>query len=129
MTSRGRAVAALGAYLCLSAQLLGLVHVLVVRHATCPSHGELTHGVERAAPVALPVATPARTAGAALPAVEHQDEHCLTLAARRRELALLAPAPVALVAFSPAPRLTAGEPPRPAPAVVLRLAPKTSPPV
>jgi hypothetical protein len=128
MTSRARALSALGAYLCLGAQLLGVMHVLFVRHATCPSHGEVTHGVATSAAHAdQPLAVTVR--GAA-PTIEHRDEHCLLFIARRRDpaaltvgaAAVLAPsppatAPAAVGAISLAPTLA-----------VLRLAPKTSPP-
>jgi hypothetical protein len=128
MTPRARALSALGAYLCLSAQLLGLVHVLLVRHATCPSHGEVTHGVDASAShVDQPLALSVHNAG---PTVEHRDEHCLLFVARRRDLAALSPTSAS--ALAPLPPVTA-------PAVVgasallptlavLRLAPKTSPP-
>jgi hypothetical protein len=66
MTSRARALTALGAYLCLSAQLLGVVHSVVVRHATCPGHGEITHGVVAAArpPAVAPRPPPLAPPGA-----------------------------------------------------------------
>jgi hypothetical protein len=129
MTSRARALSALGAYLCLSAQLLGLMHVLLVRHATCPGHGEVTHGIEPSAShVDQPLVVTVRGGG---PIIEHRDEHCLLFVARRRDLAgLVTERPDALAPL----------PPVPGPAVVaatalvptlavLRLAPKTSPPV
>jgi len=36
MTARARWIAAFGAYLCLATHLVGVLHVLVVQHATCP---------------------------------------------------------------------------------------------
>jgi hypothetical protein len=130
MTSRSRALTALGAYLCLSAQLIGVIHVLVVRHATCPDHGELTHRVATAA-VTPPAQPPADTARGAPPVVEHQDEHCLMLITRRREMAGLTPGGAALALLSPAAAVAAisPTPPFPLPGAVLRLAPKTSPPL
>jgi hypothetical protein len=128
MTSRARALSALGAYLCLGAQLLGLVHVLVVRHATCPTHGEVTHGLA-AEPSSgdQPLADTIR--GAPGPALEHRDEHCLLAIARRREMAGLSPIAHAAVAPLPstAPAI-AGARPLITVLAVLRLAPKTSPP-
>jgi hypothetical protein len=128
MTPRARALSALGAYLCLSAQLLGLLHVLLVRHATCPGHGELTHGVPVSAshgeqPLAL-------TVHGAGPTIEHRDEHCLLFVARRRDLAALSPTSAAALAPPPpvtAPAVVGASALFPALAV-LRLAPKTSPP-
>jgi hypothetical protein len=129
MTLRARALSALGAYLCLGAQLLGLVHVLVVRHATCPTHGEVTHGVATPASLAdVPLARTVR--GAPSAALEHRDDHCLLFVARRRELAGLAPGAEQAAPLLPTPT-RAGDPGEitPPPALaVLRLAPKTSPP-
>jgi hypothetical protein len=130
MTLRSRALTTLGAYLCLSAQLLGVLHVLVVRHATCPSHGELTHGVPVVA--VTPVEPPADTAQGANPAtVEHQDDHCLMMVTRRREMAGLTPCAAALgtLPAPAAPLIAAREIPLVASLSVLGLAPKTSPPL
>jgi hypothetical protein len=128
MTARARALAALGAYLCLAAHLAGLVHVLVVRHATCPSHGELVHG---SAP--RPSATPPaidQVVRAVAPESEEQDEHCLFVATRRREMAGLVPARTITIQAAPVVRT---EPPAAVPALTartpLRVAPKTSPPI
>jgi len=130
MTPRARASSALGAYLCLAAQLLGLAHVLLVRHATCPSHGEVTHGVAASSPAASsdqPLAVTVRGAG---PTIEHQDEHCLLFLARRRDLAGLTPE--SAPALAPLPPATAaatvGATALVPALAVLRLAPKTSPP-
>jgi hypothetical protein len=123
MTSRARALTALGAYFCLAAQAVGLLHVLVVRHATCPSHGELVHGAAVATSRAPDDTVQAPAAG------EDVDDHCLVLANRRRDLALLTPVLEALPAPEVHPRAL---PPVTAAALValplLRLAPKTSPP-
>jgi hypothetical protein len=130
MTLRSRALTALGAHLCLTAQLLGVLHVLVVRHATCPSHGELTHGVPAAAVPQAPRLT-ATARGATPAAIEDQDEHCLMVATRRREMAGLTPV-AALVMTVPAPPASpavAADTPIVASVRVLRLAPKTSPPL
>ena len=128
MTPRARALSALGAYLCLSAQLLGVVHVLLVRHATCPGHGEVTHGVDSSASHGdQPLALSVHGAG---PIIEHRDEHCLLFVARRRDLAALSAASAAAVA--PLPPVTAsavvGATTLVPTLAVLRLAPKTSPP-
>jgi hypothetical protein len=124
MTSRARALTALGAYFCLAAQAVGLLHVLVVRHATCPSHGELVHGAAVATPRAADDTVQAPPA-----AGEDVDDHCLALANRRRDLAALTPVLEQLPAPEVHPRAL---PPAPAAALaalpLLRLAPKTSPP-
>jgi hypothetical protein len=121
-------MAVFGAYLCLASHLAGIVHVLVVRHATCPGHGEMVHG---GAPLVAPTPPPAEKAvrGVAEQAGEELDEHCLMLATRRREMATLTPASQPLVH---APILTRLEAPpvlaAVTPRALLRLAPKTSPP-
>src|SRR5689334_2905511 len=90
MTARARAMTVLGAYLCLATHLAGIVHVLVVRHATCPGHGEMVHG---AAPVAARTPPPAsKTVQGRAAESSEEDEHCLMLATRRREMATLTPA-------------------------------------
>jgi hypothetical protein len=127
MTSRARALAVFGAYLCLATHLGGVVHVLVVRHATCPGHGELVHG---APPVAAQTPPPAEKAvEGVLASAEEEDEHCLMLATRRREMAGLTPAAEALVHAPAVSRFEA--PPVPdaqRPRALLLFAPKTSPP-
>src|SRR6185436_16560587 len=95
MTARARTLAVFGAYLCLATHLMGVLHVLVVRHATCPGHGELVHGVAPAVDHTPPPA--GKSARAAVEAGEELDEHCLLLATRRRELAGLTPAATSIV--------------------------------
>src|SRR3954447_6341457 len=128
MTARARALAGFGAYLCLATHLAGIVHVLVVRHATCPGHGEMIHG---GAPTAAQTPPPAeKAARGVLPeAAEEADEHCLMLATRRREMATLTPAPQGLVETPAVARLEALPVPTSFPVrTLLLLAPKTSPP-
>lgn len=119
----GAAIVALAAY------LGGLAHLVVVRHATCPRHGEVVHagpgGMPEARVVELDVA-----AGQAAAAAESPDDHCPVVASSRRYAAGLRPAGV--VALAP---LLAGDlaPPvtpslTPASERLLLLAPKTSPP-
>jgi hypothetical protein len=121
-------MAVFGAYLCLATHLAGVLHVLVVRHATCPGHGELVHG---GAPAATPAPPPeGKVARGVTQSSEELDDHCLLMATRRREMAALTSA---LHSIVPAPSVTASAPP-PALAVVtpralLLLAPKTSPPL
>jgi hypothetical protein len=127
MTSRARALAVFGAYLCLATHLTGVVHVLVVRHSTCPGHGELVHS---GPPVATQTPPPAgRAVEGVLASAEDQDEHCLMLATRRREMAGLTPASQVLV--SPPDGTRFESPPVPEalpPRALLLFAPKTSPP-
>jgi hypothetical protein len=128
MTARARALAALGAYLCLLGQVVGLAHVLLVRHATCPSHGELVHGGPPPAEVA-PLADDTSVRSTA-PESEELDEHCLFLATRRREMAGLVPART--ISIQPAGMVRLESPPA-IPVLTTRalflVAPKTSPPI
>jgi hypothetical protein len=126
---------ALTALLCLAAQLFGFAHLVLVRHATCLEHAEMVH-----APAATPAQAAAARERAAGPGVRgdlgslesagHEDDHCLVVASRRRDLAALGtdtasaverPSDVSLVL----PRV--GEQPAP-PVPLLSLAPKSSPP-
>jgi len=126
---------AFGAYLCLATHFVGVLHVLVVRHATCPSHGEIIHGGAasanaRLAATAAPVAPGASVRAAAPESGEDLDEHCLFVATRRREMAGLAPARGAVLRTAP---ISAVDAPPSIAAVtvrtIFRLAPKTSPPI
>jgi hypothetical protein len=129
MTSRARALAVFGAYLCLATHLAGILHVLVVRHATCPGHGEMVHGGAPVAVHTLPPPAGKAVQGVPAEAGEEQDEHCLLLATRRREMAGLSPASQELVHAPAVTRLEA--PPVLAavsPRALLLFAPKTSPP-
>jgi hypothetical protein len=128
MTARARTFAAFGAYLCLLTQVMGLLHVLVVRHATCPSHGEIVHG---AAPAVAPTPSAADTTVSAAPvADEESDDHCLYVATRR-ELAGLASGGLAAVSAAATPDVRAPVLPPliHVPGALVRLAPKTSPPI
>jgi hypothetical protein len=129
MTARARAFAAFGAYLCLATHLAGIVHVLVVRHATCPSHGEMVHGAAPVASHVVPVGEDVTAKGVLPEAEEEGDDHCLFVATRRRELAGLAPSTAMVVrAFGTAAVDTLPALAVVAPRPILRLAPKTSPP-
>jgi hypothetical protein len=129
MTARARALVAFGAYLCLSAHLMGLVHVVAVRHATCPTHGEVIHtgGADQTSEAPL-AAGPTAAAFPVEPA-EEGDEHCLFVATRRQDMAGLAPA---VAAVAPLPPLFLPLERSPVavfdPSALLLLAPKTSPP-
>lgn len=131
MTARARAFVALGAHLCLAAHLAGLLHVVLVRHATCPSHGEMVHG-DVIAVSAAPAGDDSRRSVSDHPVKgpEEPDDHCLYLATRRQDLAALSPGSTSAILPASA---VAPSAPAPAhafvdPSALLRLAPKTSPP-
>ena len=128
MTARARLFAAFGAYLCLATHLVGVLHVLVVRHATCPDHGEVVHGDE---PVVADTPTlPGHVArDATRQLAEETDEHCLLMTTRRREVTA-PPSGYQIVLFTPATSTLEASPAvAAAPAgALLRFAPKTSPP-
>jgi hypothetical protein len=124
--------------LCLMAQLLSLVHLALVRHATCVEHDALVH-TEPASDTARLAGSPRQDSSArpsatdlvaplALDSAGHADDHCLAVGCRRFYLtagpADWSLAPASACAHSPAP---AGIAP-PAPVALLRLAPKSSPP-
>jgi hypothetical protein len=113
--------------LCLLAQLSGLVHLALVRHATCLEHDTLVHA-EATTESGGNRTTP--TADRLVPGASHADDHCLAAGWRRRDLAaarsavgltLSAPAGPAL----PLDQRRALPPP---PVALLRFAPKSSPP-
>lgn len=119
--------------LLLSAQLLALGHLLIVRHTICPEHGEMIHS---GPPGAVQAMRPTREGAAVDPALdggavpsEHAHDHCLALANPRERFAML-PAldlmPGSLLVPTTGPTLSYVAL---APAVaVLLLAPKNSPP-
>lgn len=111
----------------LAAQVSSFTHELLVRHVTCPEHGELIHADESTA--GSPAEEPALAVRAAPAAIStHGHEHCLACTARRGQLFIAAPTAALVVA--PALKLAAGAARRttPAPVALLRLAPKSSPP-
>jgi hypothetical protein len=127
MRRRARIFTAFGAYLCLATHLAAILHVLVVRHATCPGHGEVVHGE---LPALSEAPLPAGQAAVdATPEAAEADEHCLLVATRRRELAGLVTIQQPVV-LAPAATSIDSPPVLPAapPQALLRLAPKTSPP-
>jgi hypothetical protein len=118
------------AWVCLAAQAMGIVHLAVVRHATCPEHGEITHAAEP--PVSPAEATPAFDTAPGLKAVTldataDSHDHCLACAVRKEAAAyrVLRPLP-AVAELAPSLPVT-GEAPGGA-RTLYRLAPKTSPP-
>lgn len=102
------------------AGLSAFVHRAVVEHEVCGEHGELVHVGEHAAEPGTP--------GAPRPGDEDEHEHCQLGQATDPAIGLdLAPA-VAVAPASPLPRLAAPVRGPPIRSVLLRLAPKTSPP-
>jgi hypothetical protein len=119
--------------ICLLGQAAAFAHLALVRHASCPQHADaLVHAPAGAArPADLPRSLPLR-AGSGLPAGgDHGDDHCLLAAFRRTGLS--GPVPERGLVLAPARSLTAcrvvEQPDRPAPVALLRLAPKSSPPI
>ena len=113
---------------CLMSHLGGLLHLILVPHATCAEHGETSHLV----PDTTPHADEARGDGWQLGTdaqPEGEDDHCLTVALTRAEAASLhAPADAVPVVHALA-RPVAVPAQQPAcPLPLLAFAPKTSPP-
>ena len=117
----------------LAVHLLTLGHLLFVRHAICPEHGEAIHSDPPSEDRATPPSHEGAGAGAALasgaPTAEHAHDHCLARASTRERFALLptqdvmpVPPLLAVPLLSPV-----GVGTEPAVAVLL-LAPKNSPP-
>jgi hypothetical protein len=118
------------AVLCL-AQLGVFAHLTLVSHRVCAEHGELIHDGEDHAPRAV---LERSSAGATIHrravADAHGHDHCL-LAAHRRERAVLPPASVVASADFPCAEAVLDAAPSARAlrsAVLLRFAPKTSPP-
>lgn len=120
------------AFLALTAQLGGLLHLTLVQHATCPEHGELIHADKGAGSYTLSLSMPAGNAEQptvkSATEVEHGHEHCSVVLTRREETT----APSGSGGQLPSlPRLhvfTARHEAPPSPAIaILHLAPKNSP--
>lgn len=75
--------------LCVLAQFSGLAHLLLVRHVTCPVHGELMHAGDReAAPfehVRVAGSPAAVVAGVQSEIDSYDDEHCAVVGHRREQ--------------------------------------------
>lgn len=119
------------AALFVAAQLSSFTHELLVRHVTCPEHGELIHADEATA--SLPVSSddaPALAYRATSVEVSgHGHEHCSVCTARREQLFIAAPS-APLVSAATLKEVVGVERGNclPAPVALLRLAPKSSPP-
>jgi hypothetical protein len=114
-----------------AAQLSSFAHLLLVRHALCPEHGELIHASERPtlhtrSEQGLATAALARESGAQS-ALDHQ--HCpLALQSRERVALLAHAASVFLPLASPQLALRSQLLPDASMRELFRLAPKGSPP-
>jgi hypothetical protein len=131
---------------------MALVHLGLVRHATCLEHDALVHSqIDAGADADGPAGAGANGDSGAVPATAaaeaggpvgkadgvvpdsaiHSDDHCLAAGSRRRDLAAVR-SPVILALAAPAeptpPDHRRGELP-PAPVALLRFAPKSSPPL
>ncbi len=117
--------------LCLMAQLLGLVHLALVQHATCLEHDALVHAEGGQTPGPAPLSRTVPWLERLGPeSAGHADDHCLAAGFRRLDLANLR-ADFGVLAGPPPVPIHPGwrdrvEPP--APVALLRLAPKSSPP-
>jgi hypothetical protein len=132
-TSSGRLAVA---GLCLMAQVLGLVHLALVQHATCLEHDALVHAgpvqpaSDATADRPAPPAHPRSVERPGPDSAGHADDHCLAAGFRRLDLASLR-AQAAVAGAPPEIPLRHRQRdhlPPPAPVALLRLAPKSSPP-
>ena len=135
---RGRYTAAgllATALVCLLGQGASLAHLALVQHASCPEHDALVHAAAPSSDAQLDADRGVHSAGNRISAPPvgsdgHDEDHCLVVAFRRRELASLETEPMGLAPISQARQLTAAAagslPPFPIP--LLLLAPKSSPP-
>ena len=128
MRSSVRPLAAATAYLALAAHLFGLLHMVAIRHATCPSHGETVHGT----PVAQSLQPAANASVASMPVDGRTvvDEHCAIVALLSAAMAGLSPDGSARISPPQDQRLVPAAAPSGAAVQLplLSLAPKTSPP-
>jgi hypothetical protein len=93
-----RYLAACVAALCLVAQFSSFAHMLLVRHATCPDHGELIHANEEGGSASIERGQLANASEEQVPAFEarrdaaseHGHDHCAVLANRRDSTTLTA---------------------------------------
>jgi hypothetical protein len=125
-----RSFAAALAAVALVGQLAGFAHLVLVRHVTCAEHGELIEvGHERALAAAAPHAAGAAVASAAT-GEAHGHDHCLLGPMRRDRFALGAPRALDCAhvdAYGTLGRVVDRR--VPPPIAVIRLAPKSSPPL
>jgi hypothetical protein len=114
-------------------QLAAYAHLAFTRHVTCADHGELVDaGAEPESLQRDPqaTATTAETVVGAQASAAHGHDHCLLAPVRRDRGALTLPAAELLAVLARTDDLVAPRAIVPAPAIaLLRLAPKSSPPV
>jgi hypothetical protein len=106
-------------------------HYLLVKHSTCPEHGEIVHGAEAAhgAVAGVEGQTPATPADSDSNDVEGHG-HCASSTLRREQAKLGEPDLAAQVAIAPAgTALAEARAPLPPRTALFLLAPKNSPPV
>jgi hypothetical protein len=121
-------------YFLLAAQILSLGHLLLVRHATCPEHGDVVHSgqphEELLSRHVLDEGLPSRRSMAgAVPQTESGHDHCLLCTITHERFALLPPAGISAKRIELAVRLVCRSDVSPlAPVAVIVLSPKTSPP-
>jgi hypothetical protein len=117
--------------LLLAAQILSLGHLLVVRHATCPEHGDVMHAEQRPeARVARFDADEGRASQVgSVSKAETGHDHCLICTLTHERFALLPPAGTSAIRIEIAIRIASGLDIRPfAPVAVIAFSPKNSPP-
>jgi len=118
------------ALLCLAGQAFTLLHLVLVRHVTCPEHGELIHPSELRRGEAADRYQPGATAiDVAAAPTAHRHDHCPATSLRRERAAVARPghsirADGACAAAVP----TRHDIPPATQVSLLLLAPKSSPP-
>lgn len=133
---RTRTLAASVAALCVIAQLLPIVHIVLVRHARCAVHGEVIHvsdGADHSSPDHAAPAAPsshgaATIAHAASDHAEDAHDTCRFVGDRRDAVLATPPALAALPAYAPAATIAPAAAARLPQVALYRLAPKLSPP-
>jgi hypothetical protein len=118
----------------LAAQFLSLGHLLLVRHITCPQHGDIIHASRRheALPARLAVdedASYGQSVAGTVARAESVHDHCLVCTSTHERFALLPPAgqPLASVEVT-VPTPPSAETGPFAPVDLILLSPKSSPP-
>jgi hypothetical protein len=94
VSTRSRALR-LTSQILLAIQVLSLGHVLLVRHVTCPKHGDIVHVTHAASPARLDVRrafAPLGSAEAAQPGSDGTHDHCALCIESNQRFALIPPA-------------------------------------
>ncbi len=119
-------------FLLLAAQILTLGHLLVVRHVTCPEHGDIIHAGQPALHGQHSVdedASGRRSIEGTVPRAESVHDHCFVCTSTHERFALLPPTRQATSSFEvalPIPPPSESSPFAPVDLIVL--SPKNSPP-